>query len=72
MSNNYRPASLSFWPYILKTITRSRVRSLLTIVGVAISMGLFAFVRSMDAGMERLDRSMKQDNTLIIFERNTF
>ncbi|MGE0432074.1 MAG: hypothetical protein AB7K09_14540 [Planctomycetota bacterium] len=72
MSYVYRPASVSFWPYVFRTITRARMRSLLTVVGVAVSMALFAFVRSMDEGMTRLQASINQSDMLIVFERNTF
>ena len=38
-------------PYVLKQVTRHRVRSLLTVMGIAIAMFLFTAVQAMNRGV---------------------
>ena len=45
---------LAFLPYVLRTTLRARARSLLTLLGAALAMTLFAFVRTVDAGTTAL------------------
>lgn len=66
------PLPTSFWPYVFKTTSRARIRSALTVLGLVVGMSLFGFVRSMDAGLTRLESSMRDNRALLVFERNTF
>ncbi|MBL8755115.1 MAG: hypothetical protein JNK15_17560, partial [Planctomycetes bacterium] len=42
---------LAFLPYVWRTTTRARMRSLLTLLGAGLAMALFAFVRAVDGGV---------------------
>jgi putative ABC transport system permease protein len=57
--------------YVRRTIVRARTRSLLTVLGTALAMGLFAFVRSLEAGVERLDRAADVP-VLVVFQSSRF
>ena len=41
---------LKCFPYVIKQITRNRVRSVLTVMGIAIAMFLFTSVQAMKGG----------------------
>lgn len=62
---------LAFLPYALRTAMRARTRSLLTLLGAAMAMALFAFVRTVDDGVallqERADRPV-----LVVFQDSRF
>jgi putative ABC transport system permease protein len=57
--------------YVFATITRARIRTLLTVVGVTVGMALFGLVRAMDHGMRSLNAEVSQPDMLLVFERNT-
>ena len=42
---------LKYWPLVIKQITRHRVRTMLTILGVAIAMYLFVAIQAMQKGV---------------------
>ena len=42
---------LKFWPLVLKQVVRHRIRSILTIAGVAIAMYLFVAIQAMQQGV---------------------
>ena len=44
---------LAFLPYAVRTAMRARMRSILTLLGAALAMALFAFVRTVDDGVGR-------------------
>ena len=46
---------LKFIPYILKTLWGHRVRTLLTVSGVAVGMFVFCFVGSISEGLDRMN-----------------
>ena len=62
---------LSFVPYVLRTALRARSRTILTVIGAAVAMGLFAFVRTVDEGVAELDRRASQP-VLVVFQDSRF
>jgi putative ABC transport system permease protein len=57
--------------YVRRTILRARTRSLLTLVGTALAMALFAFVNTLESGVRRLSESSNQP-VLVVFETSRF
>lgn len=57
--------------YVRRTILRARTRSLLTVLGTALAMALFAFVRTLEAGVGTLTASAAQP-VLVVFETSRF
>lgn len=62
---------LAFLPYVLRTTLRARARSLLTLLGAALAMTLFAFVRTVDAGTTALAERSAQP-VLVVFQDSRF
>lgn len=61
----------AFLPYVLRTAFRARTRSLLTILGGTFAMMLFAFVRTVDDGVEQLSERTAQP-VLVVFQDSRF
>lgn len=61
-----------FLPYILKQIARHRVRSLLTLLGIATAMFLFTSVRAMQRGVARATTASASDTTLVVYRKDRF
>ena len=61
----------NFLPYVFRTARRARTRTLLTILGAALAMALFAFVRTVDKGVEELERKAAQP-VLVVFQDSRF
>jgi putative ABC transport system permease protein len=57
--------------YVRRTILRARTRSLLTVLGTALALGLFAFVRTLESGVERLARASSRP-VLVVFQSSRF
>jgi putative ABC transport system permease protein len=64
-------AFLRMLTYVRRTILRARTRSLLTLVGTALAMALFAFVNTLESGVRRLSESSNQP-VLVVFETSRF
>jgi putative ABC transport system permease protein len=62
---------LRFVPYVVKTTMRARTRSLLTVLGTALALALFAFVRTLEAGVSALESSSKGP-VLVVFQTSRF
>lgn len=62
---------LAFLPYALRTMLRARARSLLTMLGAALAMALFAFVRTIDDGVATL-RERAGRPVLVVFQDSRF
>ena len=56
----------------LKNITRHRLRSLLTILGVAAGMFLFSSVETMQHSLESSTKASANETTLVVFRENRF
>lgn len=61
-----------FPPYIIKQVTRHRVRTALTLFGVAIAMFLFTAVQAMQAGVTRATKASADDTTLVVYRKDRF
>jgi putative ABC transport system permease protein len=64
-------AFLRLLTYVRRTILRARTRSLLTLLGTALAMALFAFVNTLEAGVRQLSDSSNQP-VLVVFETSRF
>ncbi|MCU0863674.1 MAG: ABC transporter permease [Planctomycetes bacterium] len=62
---------LAFLPYVLRTARRARMRSLLTLLGAALAMALFTFVRTVDDGVQDLQRRADRP-VLVVFQDSRF
>lgn len=56
----------------LKNITRHRIRSLLTILGVAAGMFLYAAVETMQGSLASATKQGADDTTLVVYRENRF
>ncbi|MCP5536178.1 MAG: ABC transporter permease [Akkermansiaceae bacterium] len=56
----------------LKNLTRHRLRSLLTILGVAAGMFLYASVETMQTSLAKATQSSANDTTLVVYRENRF
>lgn len=56
---------IKFWPYILRNVTRNKVRTGLTLLGVMVAVGIFCFLASIESSMHgSIDRAAQ--NTLLV------
>jgi len=63
---------IRFLPYVLKNLWRHRVRTMLTLSGAAVAIFVFAFVGSVQEGLNELTSSQLADKRLIVFQANRF
>jgi len=63
---------LRFGPLVVKQVVRHRIRSLLTIVGVAIAMFLFTAVQAMQAGVAAATTAEAGETTLVVYRKDRF
>lgn len=63
---------LRYMPYVLKQITRNRVRTLLTAAGIAIAMFLFTAVQAMQAGVTLATQETADDTTLVVYRKDRY
>ncbi|MFG0276095.1 MAG: hypothetical protein ACF8QF_13670 [Phycisphaerales bacterium] len=56
--------------YVVKQVTRHRVRSGLTIAGVAIAMFLFTAVQAMHGGVEQATNAAARETTLVVYREH--
>ncbi len=62
---------IAFLPYVFRTVLRARTRTLLTVLGAALAMALFAFVRTVDRGVEQLEARASKP-LLVVFQDSRF
>lgn len=60
---------MKFVSLILRNMLRSRSRTLLTVVGIAVSMFIFAALIGLDGGVRRMLEQSSGEDVLIVFER---
>ncbi|MFK7790898.1 MAG: ABC transporter permease [Phycisphaeraceae bacterium] len=63
---------LKYWPLVLKQVARHRVRSMLTILGVAIAMYLFVAIQAMQEGVAKTTQATAADTTLVVYREDRF
>lgn len=61
----------AFVPYVVRTVLRARMRSLLTLLGAMLAMALFAFVRTVDDGVAVLAERSERP-VLVVFQDSRF
>lgn len=61
-----------YWPLVFKQITRHRVRSTLTVLGVAIAMYLFVAIQAMQQGVAQTTQATAADTTLVVYREDRF
>ncbi len=59
-------------PLVLKQVVRHRVRSLLTVAGVAIAMYLFVAIQTMQRGVAESTQATAADTTLVVYREDRF
>lgn len=62
----------SLLPLIIKQATRNRVRSLLTISGIAIAMFLFTSIQAMQTGVNEATTASADDTKLVVYRKDRF
>ncbi|MCC7140158.1 MAG: ABC transporter permease [Planctomycetes bacterium] len=62
---------LRFVPYVGRTVRRAPVRSLLTILGTALALALFAFVRTLEGGVASFDAAARKP-VVVVFQQSRF
>ncbi len=63
---------IRFVPLILKMVTRQRMRTILTVGGVATAMFLFALIQSLQNGVREATEMGADDTTLVVYRENRF
>jgi putative ABC transport system permease protein len=63
---------MRFAPYVLKSLWRHRVRTLLTVSGAAVGLFVFAVIGAAQQGLADLTRGQQAERTLIVFQANRF
>jgi putative ABC transport system permease protein len=63
---------LRFVPLVAKQVFRQRTRTVLTLLGVASAMFLYAAVRSLQSGVEEATGERAGDNLLVVYRQNRF
>lgn len=63
---------IRFVPLVLKQVWRHRVRTGLTVLGIAAAMFLFTSVRSMEQGVRAATSETARDVTLIVYREDRF
>ncbi len=63
---------LRCFPYVSKQVVRHRVRSLLTVVGIAIAMFLFTAVQAMNRGVTEATSAKANDTTLVVYRADRY
>jgi len=61
-----------FWPLVIKQVVRHRVRSLLTVGGVAVTMFLFVAIQAMQRGVAETTEATAADTTLVVYREDRF
>lgn len=64
--------TLRYLPYVWKQLSRHRVRTGLTVVGIAIAMFLFTAVQAMQRGVRAATETTARDTTLVVYRKDRF
>lgn len=59
-------------PYVFKQVFRHRVRSTLTVAGIAIAMFLFTAVQAMNRGVMEATQATAADTTLVVYREDRY
>lgn len=61
-----------YLPFVTKQIARRRVRTLLTLGGVAMAMFLFCAVQAMQTGVREATEASAKETTLVVYRQNRY
>lgn len=64
--------NLKFIPLVLKQLSRRRVRTALTLLGVATAMFLFSAVQAMQSGVHAATTASSKETTLVVYRQNRY
>lgn len=59
------------WPYVLRTVLRAPARSALTVLGTALALAIFAFVRTLEGGVAGISKAADRP-VLVVFQQSRF
>lgn len=59
-------------PYVVKQVTRHRVRSALTVAGIGVAMFLFTAVQAMNKGVTEATTATARDTTLVVYREDRY
>ena len=59
-------------PFVVKQVIRHRVRTLLTVSGIAIAMFLFTTIQAMQRGVTAATKETAADTTLVVYRKDRF
>ena len=61
---------IKFVPYILRSVFRNKVRTILTLMGLMVAVGIYCFLASIESSMnDTIDRAA-QNSLLILNEKD--
>ena len=63
---------MKFIKYVLRNIMRSKMRSGLTIAGVAISIFMFCGILTISSSVKDMVKNSSSNQTLVVFQKNRY
>ena len=61
---------LRFWPYILRSVLRNKVRTVLTMLGMMVVVAVFCFLASIESSMNNTIDKVAQTTLLVLNEKD--
>ena len=61
---------LDFLPYLVRSALRNKVRTILTLLGVMVAVGVFSLLASLESSMNRTIDQTAQSSLLIVQEKD--
>ena len=59
-----------FLPYVIRNILRSRVRTVLTLLGLLVAVGIYGLLASVESSMDRTIDGAAQNSLLVVNEKD--
>ncbi len=61
---------MRFFPYILRSVLRNKVRSTLTLVGLMVAVGIYCFLASIESSMDKSIDQAAQSTLLVVNQKD--
>ena len=61
---------MRFFPYIFRSVLRSKVRSVLTLLGLMVAVGIYCFLASIESSMARSIDRTAQSTLLVVNQKD--
>jgi hypothetical protein len=61
---------MRFFPYILRSMLRSKVRSVLTLLGLMVAVGIYCFLASIESSMNKSIDQTAQSTLLVVNQKD--